>query len=617
VYGEFAQEIFIHPLIQAGVSDKWTHDSQRLLLEFFDTIHNSPSQIYHFALPLCPPSSWLHNSYTADLLREVKVVKGLPIGWGTCFRTVVLNSIPQGLAHWKDAIAVGLSTGDIVILDGITGSQVAVLSGHTRPVRSLSFSSDGALLVSGSNDTTLKLWDIQTGGVVKTFYGHTHLVYSISISSNCTMIVSGSWDTICLWDIGTGECNHVIKQENPVECVSFSPTSLQHFISVSGRVVQWWDVSGCKIKRAYRGSYAAFSLDGTHFAVCSGKVTTVHNSDSGAIVAKCPTDIDSQYCCFSPNGSLVAIAAGPTAYVWDITGSYPHLIETLIGHASTINSLTFSSSLISASDDQSAKFWQIGALLTDLAESDTESTPPASALIVSVSLQAESGIVITSDLDGVVRIWDISTGLCKASFQIPAKNGSSRDAQMIDGRLVVVWLGEGGIHIWDTKKGELLRVVKVDWSGAKDLRISGDGSKVFLLIGKFIQAWSVWTGEVVGKVELKDGSYLDLLRMGGSKICLCFPNSLTQGWDFGISGSSPVPLPNTFSERPCLDFIGGADWWYEGPSWIKDTVTGREVFKLSGRYAAPYAVQWDGQHLVAGYRSGEVLILDFSQILSQ
>ena len=49
---------------------------------------------------------------------------------------------------------------------------------------------------------------------------------------------------------------------------------------------------------------------------------------------------------------------------------------------------------------------------------------------------------------------------------------------------------------------------------------------------------------------------------------------------------------------------------------IKDTVTGRVVFQLVGRYASPKGgVHWDGQYLVAGYESGEVLILDFNHNL--
>jgi WD40 repeat protein len=617
--GVSTQETCAQTLIQAQVSDKWTYGSQWFLLEFFDTIHNSPSQIYHFALPLCPPSSWLHNSYTAELLREVKVVKGL-VSWGTCFRTVALNDRPQALAYWKDIIAVGLRSGDIVTLDGITGTQVGVLSGHTSWARSLNFSPDGTLLVSGSNDETLKLWDVQTGGIVKTFHGHTNHVYSTSISPNCITIASGSRDkTIRLWNIQTGECCCIIEQQGYVEHISFSPTNPEHPMFVSNDVVQWWDVSGYKIGPAYNGSYAALSLDGTHFALCGGMVTTVQNSDSRAIVAKCPTEFDSQCCCFSPNGRLVAIAAGTTAYIWDITGSHPCLIETFIVHAGYITSLTFSSSssLISASDNRSVKFWQIGASLADPVASGPNSILSGSAPIISVSLQAESGIYITYDSNGVVRVWDISTGLHKASFQTPAKDGLLINARMIDGRLVVVWLREGKIYIWDTKKDKLRQVVDADSDASRNLRISGDGSKVFLLAGKFIWAWSLWTGKAMGEVELEDDSYLDLLCMSGSRIYLHFPNSQNLGWDFGISGSSPVPLPNPSSEKPHLDFIGGSSYWYDGPCWIKNTVTGKEVFQLSGRYARPNSVQWDGRYLIASYRFDEVLILDFDQVLSQ
>jgi len=198
-------------VIQTGTPCKWTNDGQHFLLEHFDIIHNSPSQAYHSALPLCPPSSWLHECYAAELVQAAKVVKGLPDEWGRCSRTVLLDQPQDTFSCWNNTIAVGLKDGNTVILDAITGSQTAVLSGHTDWVRSLTFSPGGILLVSGSDDNTVKLWDMQTGGVVKTFHGHTDWVSSVSISLDCTKIVSGSGDrTICLWDVQTGECEHII-----------------------------------------------------------------------------------------------------------------------------------------------------------------------------------------------------------------------------------------------------------------------------------------------------------------------------------------------------------------------------------------------------------------------
>jgi WD40 repeat protein len=618
--GELCVEYLLNPvftLIQAGVPCEWAHDGWCFLLEFFDTIHNSPSQIYHSALLLSPSSSWVHKCYSAELSQVVKVVKGLPTGWATCSRTVTLDSEPLALAYWRDIIAVGLQSGDIITLDVVTGSQVALFSGHTKKVTSVTFSSDGTSLVSGSGDKTLKLWDVQTGGVIKTFHGHTDEINSVSISFNCTAIASGSKDrTINLWDIQTRECCCVIKPWVWVTCVSFHPTNPQHLISISGSIVQQWGIDGHQIGPTYEGTHAAFSLDGTHLALCGEKVTTIQNFNSGEIVARCPTDSKPWLCCFSPNGRLVAVAADATAYVWDITGSDPHLIETFTGHTYSITSLTFSSSsLISASWDNPVKFWQIGS---SLAVSNPEPTPSASAPIQSVSLQAENGIAISINLDGVVKTWDLLTGLCNTSIQTPAKGHTLSDAKMVDDRLIVVWQENSyDFCIWDSEKEELLHRVTSKWVGARALRISGDGSKVFCMTLDCVEGWSMLTGEAVGEVDVGWGSYLNPLHAKGSRIWVDLQNSPTQGWDFGTPGSSPIPLSNTSPERPQLHLISSINGWNNGPSRIEDTVTGKEVFRLPGRYARPNDVRWDGQYLVAGYQSGEVLILDFSQMLSQ
>ena len=191
--------------LQTGVPCKWTRDSKHFILENFDVIKDSPSQIYSYTLTLCPSSSWLYEYYTPD----VKVVGG-SAEWGTCIRTISHESHTNALAYWNNTIATGFTDQDILIFDALTGSQTAVLSGHTGCVWSLTFSSDGTLLVSGSADTTVKLWDVQTGGIIKTLYGHTDIVFSVSISVDNTIIASGSRDkTICLRNVETGDCQTI------------------------------------------------------------------------------------------------------------------------------------------------------------------------------------------------------------------------------------------------------------------------------------------------------------------------------------------------------------------------------------------------------------------------
>jgi hypothetical protein len=108
----------------------------------------------------------------------------------------------------------------------------------------------------------------------------------------------------------------------------------------------------------------------------------------------------------------------------------------------------------------------------------------------------------------------------------------------------------------------------------------------------------------------------DTFRMDGSKVLVRHGESSVQGWDFGVPGSTPIQFSQTSPDRPHLNLIDVREWLENSPVRIEDSVTGKEVFQLYGKYAKPSATQWDGQYLIAGYESGDVLILDFSNALS-
>ena len=525
---------------------KWAGDSQRLILENFDIILDCPSKIYHEAVPFSPSSSWLHECYSPELLQGVKVVKGLQVEWGTCFRTVLLDSAISSVC-WNNFIATGLMAGNIITLDATTGGCISVLSGHTMSVRSLAFSLDGRSLVSGSSDQTVNLWDIQTGGVIRGFHGHTGMVWSVSISPDQTTIASGSFDkTIRLWNAQTGECHCVIDEHNAIYSIAFSPTNSQLLISASGsNTVQQWDISGHKIGPAYEGSLVAFSSDGTHFLSCGRGAVMVWESNSGVIVTQFQApDID--HCCFSPDARFIAGACKTTIYIWDITASDTCPIKTLVGHASLVTSIVFSHSLILSSCFTSIKFWQIDTSSTNLISTDLESKPLTSIQIMTITVQAKDHIGITSDEAGTVRTWDLSTGLCKTSIKTPAGPLSHRDIRLIDGRLLIIWCTRKKIHIWDTQKEKHPKKVDAisDFS-TTSIRISGDGSRVFLLDREQIQALSTQTGEVVGRVRLQGEPSDNSLTVDGLRVWVCFKNLPTQVWDFGIPGptSNAPPAP--------------------------------------------------------------------------
>lgn len=565
------------------------------------------------------------------LSQGVKVVRGLPAKWETHFHEVSFQCIPRILAHGCDVIAVGLQSYDhnITILNTTMGIQTSILSGHSDWVRSLTFSLDGTLLVSGGDDKTIKLWNVETSRVVKTFLGHSSSITSVSISPDCTRIVSGSWDGIvCLWNISTEEHYSITKLHcQKVNVVSFSPIDPQHIISASeDGTVKYWSVDDSKNNHTYNGYYAAFSTNGTKFVSCGSEVITIQNSSSGETVTTFPTPANNlDYCCFSPDDQFMAGAASETIYIWNITNPSPYLIKTFTGHTSFINSLIFSSSLISASDDRTVKFWEIDTLLVDQVAIDPTPIPTNSASIESINIQASDGIAISSDSAGMVRVWDVSTGLCKTSFKTPARG--RRDIKLTDGRSIIVWYAwktgvPGKVHVWDINEGKTLQTFGQSWSGVVDLKISGDGSMVFLLDYQSIQAWSISTGELMGKVIHED-QQLSGLIVNGSRVWLSysdpmthdFPGSTPRGWDFGISGSPSILPPNIFPDRPCFKFVNGTAQNYTGLTWVEDRVTQRRILYFPKRFSVLTAIsQWDKWCLVIGYPSGEVLILDFSHV---
>lgn len=78
--------------------------------------------------------------------------------------------------------------------------------GHTDSVNSIACSPNGQHVVSGSNESTIRIWDAITGAPVgEPLRGHTGWVNGVAYSPDNRHIVSGSGDnTIRIWDATTG-----------------------------------------------------------------------------------------------------------------------------------------------------------------------------------------------------------------------------------------------------------------------------------------------------------------------------------------------------------------------------------------------------------------------------
>ena len=90
----------------------------------------------------------------------------------------------------------------------VRGRIKYTLLAHTfknNRVSSVNFSPNGSSFISGSDDTTIKLWSID-GTLIRTFTGHNDVVTSVNFSPvegpDCLSFISGSLDRkIKLWDI--------------------------------------------------------------------------------------------------------------------------------------------------------------------------------------------------------------------------------------------------------------------------------------------------------------------------------------------------------------------------------------------------------------------------------
>ena len=579
-------------------------------------IRDSPSHIYHSALPLTPSSSWIRQCYKTEIAGEVRVLRGLPQRWDTCSRTVLLEDKPTAFAYWGHLIAVGLGS-DVVLLDAITGIRNSVLSDHRDTIRSLAFSLDGSLLVSRADDKTVKLWDVQTGVVVRTLGNEIPVVSAVSISPGGTTIALGTRNgVIRLWDIRTRRWQEpdIQTRQDTVAIISFSPFDSRRLLSSSGdRTVRQWDVDGNQIGSSYHEAGQvvdlSYSSDGTRFVSCGGGVATIRDSESGAVLVKldAPDWATLHRCCFSPDGRFVACSAGDSICVWDITNpESARLVEHLVGHSESVSFITFPSSLISVSGDRSVKFWQSSSFMADSILADHTAALHGSTLIKSVKLFAKDKTVVTSDDSGMVKTWDLATGRCKSST--PTKTMEIRDTHMEGNTLIIVWCTDGQeYHVWDVYRKQSRGTFHSSLYSLRDLKISGDGTKIFGLGHDCIEAVSLETGENIGCVDIEEES--DFF-VRGSKVGM--ENSRGRGWDFGgpeVSGFGE------FSDRPRLDLVDAPARRGLRLRWVEDIRTKRQVFRIPERYTKhDTRVEWDGRYLLLWSSSGEVVVIDFDSV---
>ncbi len=134
-------------------------------------------------------------------------------------------------------LATGCHDGKVRIWDVAKGQQIKEINAHPAmpvapgqqpqpaPVYCVVWSADGKQILSGSLDTSLKLWDAASGNLVKEFKGykekefdkgHREGVFTAAFSPDGKSIVSGSSDrSIKVWNVADGSVDARAGQPEP------------------------------------------------------------------------------------------------------------------------------------------------------------------------------------------------------------------------------------------------------------------------------------------------------------------------------------------------------------------------------------------------------------------
>ncbi|XP_055601483.1 WD repeat-containing protein 48 homolog isoform X2 [Uranotaenia lowii] len=165
---------------------------------------------------------------------------------GFCMSTLRTHrDYVQALAYAKDreqVASAGLDKAiflwDIDKLTALTASNNTVttssITGSKDSIYSLAMNPSGTIIVSGSTENTLRIWDPRTCNKIAKLKGHTENVKALVVSEDGTQVVSGSSDgKIKLWSIGQQRCVQTISAHSEGVWALLMTENFSHVISGS------------------------------------------------------------------------------------------------------------------------------------------------------------------------------------------------------------------------------------------------------------------------------------------------------------------------------------------------------------------------------------------------
>ena len=541
---------------------------------------------------------------------------------------------PEVYALTHDKFAVGNTDGKIQLYDTSTGKMLSTLRGHadlslqpldTAPngpafpaprrsknqVLALAFSSNGTHLASGSQDKTVRLWDLANNDEWITLQKHTGWTNVLAFSPDGKLLASGSTDkTVQLWNTATGDplvtlTGHI----NGIAALAFSPDGETLASASTDGTVRFWNTeNGDPISTRITGhtervkAVAFPNGDATLASVAFNGIITfwdVKTSKESSSQVKGHRDMFTTLA-LSPDSTKLASVGADGNVIFGFTSSWRpdnliRLTETSTGNEiMTLTDRMNPSNLTFSPDGKTVAFGSLGKIRL-------WNTETGISIDIPLLDQNEDRKVLDHDHGNGALV--MPRGM--RPHQMPK---ISALAFSPDGKRLVSATMEGQIQMWDAEMGiELTSLVEEEPDGAthevkdggmrvttsyKDpiftLTFSPNGKRLAAGSEKQIRLWDMGTGNW-GKGITSIDSYRDGRQVfQGSKALVFSPDNMTL-----ING----------------DRNGKLQLW--------DTTTGNELITLNGHTAQVETLRFspDGKTLVSAGQDGTILLWDWDEIL--
>jgi WD40 repeat protein len=387
-------------------------------------------------------------------------------------------------------------------------AELQTLEGHSKEVTSVAFSEDGQIIVSGSQDHTIRIWDVNSGLEIRKLEGHSGPVNSVAFSSeDIHILASGSDDcTIKLWNIKTGLLIQSLIVSEPVNLVTSLSANRSIMASSSGPSITVWNIQDnseiwtCKHPGNLRFwpekvNLLVFSSDGQTLVSAGKNDIQIWDVKTGSEIPRTRESPNSTNC--SSERRLIPLGGGGISVLDMKTG-----LETMKMMDSLRNRDW--GSLAIAQQKQivaGGSRWNDIVLWDINTGKQIRKLKSHSAGILSMAFSEDCQILASSSSDCTIKLWDVET-----SLKVEKVNGHLSEITSvvvsIDGEMIAS--AGGDIKLWDAKTGTELRTLRGHSYGLHSLAFSKDGEK--LISGALDSTAKLW--------DVKTGSELHTLKHG-------------------------------------------------------------------------------------------------------